>query len=59
MRDIEQEIIEQIYKNAPVQYQVKILNDKGEQMGDGQMMTEDEVNALYETLPSGWTVEDV
>jgi hypothetical protein len=59
MRDVEQEIIEQIYKNAPVQYQVKILNNKGEQVGDGQMMTEDEVNALYETLPDGWVIEEV
>jgi hypothetical protein len=58
-RDIEQEIYEQMYKDAPRNVQVKILNDKGEQQGDGQMMTDDEVNALYETLPNGWSIEEV
>jgi hypothetical protein len=58
-RDIEQEIYEQMYKDAPRNVQVKILNADGEQQGEGQMMTEDEVNALYETLPSGWSIEEV
>jgi hypothetical protein len=59
MRDIEQEIYEDMYKDAPQNVQVKILNAEGEQQGDGQMMTEDEINALYETLPSGWSIEEV
>jgi hypothetical protein len=58
-RDIEQEIYEQMYRDAPRNVQVKILDAYGRQVGDGQMMTEDEVNALYETLPSGWTIEEV
>jgi hypothetical protein len=58
-RDVEQEIIEQMYKDAPRNVQVKILDADGHQQGDGQMMTEDEVNALYETLPAGWTIEEV
>jgi hypothetical protein len=39
--------------------QVKVLDSNGVQVGDAQMMTEAEVIAVYETLPDGWTVEEV
>lgn len=39
--------------------QVKVLNERGEQVRDGELMTEDEVIALIESLPPGYTVEEV
>jgi hypothetical protein len=59
-KDIEQEIYEEMYKDAPRHnIQVKVLNEHGEQVRDAELMTEDEVIALIETLPEGWTVEEV
>jgi hypothetical protein len=58
-RDIEQEIIEDMNKDAPVHVLIKVLNENGDQVDGAQLLTEAETVALIETLPEGWTVEEV
>jgi hypothetical protein len=40
-------------------YQVKILDELGHQQGDAQMVTEEELDKLEDSLPEEWTVEYV
>lgn len=39
--------------------QIKILDPNGNQVGDGQLVTEDEAIAILDKLPPGYTIEEV